>query len=188
MQKQFIAILFFTVLLMHCTPKSDVKKQQITKTTYLLLANSVDSLANQYLLLKDAFVSEDSTKINTATANLINQSNIDTVTLTKDNTKKSNLLFTYKEFNLIVTVLSNQSSIINKRKIFKDLTKPMQQILRSSNSNTMYIQHCPMAAEYSADENVYWISKDGADNIKNPFFPKTMLRCGNVTDTLSVVK
>ena len=45
--------------------------------------------------------------------------------------------------------------------------------------NEIYIQHCPMA---NNDKGADWISLE--KEILNPFFGKTMLKCGFITDTI----
>lgn len=43
----------------------------------------------------------------------------------------------------------------------------------------IYRQHCPMAFN---DKGAYWLSEE--EEIKNPYFGKKMLECGDVTDSL----
>ena len=43
----------------------------------------------------------------------------------------------------------------------------------------IYRQYCPMAFN---DKGAYWLSDE--TDIKNPYFGKKMLECGEVTDTL----
>jgi Cu(I)/Ag(I) efflux system membrane fusion protein len=45
--------------------------------------------------------------------------------------------------------------------------------------DTVYHQYCPMAFD---DKGAYWLSSQSA--IRNPYFGKEMLTCGNTKDTL----
>lgn len=48
--------------------------------------------------------------------------------------------------------------------------------LRNAN---IYLQHCPMALE---EKGAHWLSNE--TEIKNPYFPKTMIDCGDLEDSL----
>jgi hypothetical protein len=49
-----------------------------------------------------------------------------------------------------------------------------------ANSETLYLQHCPMANQ---DKGGYWISQ--TSEVKNPYFGNKMLKCGETMETLA---
>ena len=57
--------------------------------------------------------------------------------------------------------------MINLARDFKPMDSPL------------YIQHCPMADQ---EKGADWLSRE--KEIRNPYFGKSMLTCGEVTDTL----
>ncbi len=182
MKIHFLAILFIFVACNNKAPKTNAsnslpKESPVTK---------LDSLLLNYIVMKDGFIKEDTSVLQKTIANFI---------VSIENAKAENITDTFKKniiskalqnLNPIVNKLNNAKSIEEKRKAFKDITKPLQQILAIQSYTTIYVQHCPMANEYSDDAKVYWISDN--EKIYNPFYPKTMGRCGIVTDTIKKTK
>lgn len=68
-----------------------------------------------------------------------------------------------------------------RNKSFYDLSQLFIRIISQYGSfeNTVYVQHCPMA---NNDKGADWLSLE--TNVLNPYYGSSMLRCGNVTDTI----
>lgn len=83
--------------------------------------------------------------------------------------------------NNSVYSLTNSKDITSIRKHFVSLSEQMV-ILATTfkpTQKTLYIQHCPMANE---DKGADWISME--QEIKNPYFGASMLKCGEVKTTI----
>lgn len=73
------------------------------------------------------------------------------------------------------------STTEKKRIAFEHVSNSMFGLLRAAelkNAN-IYRQYCPMAFN---DKGAYWLSRE--TEIRNPYFGKKMLECGEVTDSL----
>jgi hypothetical protein len=185
LQKFFMQKLFFYILIlfaMSCNGKPNEKETE--KQQHPVPGNNaVDKIIISYLELKDAFISTDSAKINQAGLNLLQAAHLDTAKLGDlVVTDKNALLENARKLESVTGLLTAAASLPEKLGVFKDLTEWMKKIAVLSKTQTLYVQNCPMAGAYSKDENVFWLSAE--EKIKNPFFPKNMLTCGLVVDTL----
>lgn len=73
--------------------------------------------------------------------------------------------------------ISETKDVKKQRERFNDLSNNFFAMLKGLNANeqTVYQQYCPMAKGY-------WLSDNAA--VKNPYYGKSMLTCGKVTETL----
>lgn len=73
--------------------------------------------------------------------------------------------------------LAAGSNIKEQRKSFEGISYAMIKVIKSTkfNTNTVYIQHCPMA-------KASWLNEK--ENIENPYYGKMMFDCGEVSETL----
>lgn len=72
-------------------------------------------------------------------------------------------------------------NIAAQRKAFDGISAPMIKTLKvmKFNSETAYIEHCPMA-------KASWLNEK--ETIENPYYGKMMFDCGSVTETLGANK
>ena len=72
-------------------------------------------------------------------------------------------------------------AIEEKRKQFSEVSDAVYKIatLAGLRNAGVYRQYCPMAFN---DKGAYWLSAES--DIKNPYFGKKMMECGEVTDSL----
>ena len=72
-------------------------------------------------------------------------------------------------------------AIEEKRKQFSEVSDAVYKIATLANLRNagVYRQYCPMAFN---DKGAYWLSAES--DIKNPYFGKKMMECGEVTDSL----
>lgn len=138
---------------------------------------------NDYYALKDALVA-------TKAADVKNTSE----TLRKSTEEFRSFLETNKAdaLNLISyvdTVLSGSKEIASetdetteKQRIrFENVSDAMYGIVKDAGLRNarVYRQYCPMAFN---DKGAYWLSSE--EKIRNPYFGKKMLSCGEVTETI----
>jgi membrane fusion protein, copper/silver efflux system len=168
---KLVQLLILMLLLIGCKKKATVP------------GNPLDDVISNYLELKDGFIKLDTHQINNSVNKLIQPFEFPT---TIQVGSKENVLTAMEEIQEVCKLIKNEATVEGKLNVFKDLTKPMELYLKNYNKAPYYVQHCPMAEKYSEDSSVYWISNE--EKVLNPFFPKTMLQCGEVTDTIQKVK
>ena len=80
-----------------------------------------------------------------------------------------------------VNEMLKSKDLASTRKHFVVLSEQMVMIAKTfkPTKNTLYIQHCPMANE---DNGADWLSSE--QEIKNPYFGASMLKCGEVKSTV----
>ena len=79
--------------------------------------------------------------------------------------------------------IANAKDIEAARAGFKPLSETLIATVKqfgSSGKRTLYVLHCPMAFN---NTGANWVQVD--KTTKNPYFGKTMLSCGKITETLS---
>ena len=82
----------------------------------------------------------------------------------------------------LLTASFNDPSCEKQRIVFGTISSAMYGLLKKTEIRNAKIYHemCPMAFN---DKGATWLSSES--DIKNPYFGKKMLECGEVTDTLN---
>ncbi|MCW3110264.1 MAG: hypothetical protein JWQ09_4770, partial [Segetibacter sp.] len=77
--------------------------------------------------------------------------------------------------------LAQEKDIEAKRKSFQMISDAMYDLVRTIrfDKEVVYHQFCPMAFN---DAGAYWLS--ATSDVKNPYFGKKMLTCGEVKDSI----
>lgn len=76
------------------------------------------------------------------------------------------------------------TSISEQRSIFSALTEDMYALAKAHpNEQTVYKQYCPMALDAMGAS---WLSL--SEEIENPYFGASMLKCGSVKEKIKVVR
>lgn len=77
-------------------------------------------------------------------------------------------------------VIAEHEDINQKRTAFRELSTAVGDLLEGKMaSGDVYVQYCPMA--FNGD-GAYWLS--ASQEIRNPYLPESMLKCGSVKDSL----
>ncbi len=139
-----------------------------------------------YYHLKDALVLTNDTLATTYAERLSAQA--DSVQLDGLKADKSIVEMSQGYLQSIATeagTFAKAKTIDDKRKLFKTISEQMYDLVRTVQYDraVVYHQYCPMAFN---DAGAYWLSKE--DNIKNPYFGKKMLTCGEVKDSIDYTK
>ena len=80
-----------------------------------------------------------------------------------------------------ILAMADTDDLEKQRELFSDLTEKVDPMFRESISEgTIYKQFCPMAFE---GKGGYWLSD--RDEIRNPYYGEKMLKCGEVTETIT---
>jgi Cu(I)/Ag(I) efflux system membrane fusion protein len=140
----------------------------------------INNLLDQYLNLKNYLVQDDSKMAIQAAGNFQKAlSGVDMKHLSGDNH--------LKWMDLSGGISASLASIINsdgleqERKAFQTLSKDLYAAIKTFGmmNKTVYYQYCPM---YDNNKGGYWLSE--TEEIRNPYFGREMLSCGETRETL----
>jgi Protein of unknown function (DUF3347) len=191
-----IASLF---LLVSCNNTNTSK--QAEATTIAKIAMPVESILDEpcntklnkmladYYLLKDGFVATDAAKVDSAAAKFIISTDSFAAAFTNMKFKDDTLNYIAKWKVYLDTIKIESNKLITlkdvscelKRVPFSKLSDQLFSFLKLTKIKNagIYQQHCPMAFE---DKGANWLSNES--DIKNPYFGKKMLECGDLVDSL----
>jgi Cu(I)/Ag(I) efflux system membrane fusion protein len=142
--------------------------------------NQLKEVLNEYIVLKDAFVKEESN-------NIISQSEKIEALLSKVDmklleNKKAQIFWMSLEKQLRVRVSSilKTTAIKEQRNHFKQVSAFLIKALQVFGINEkVFIAFCPMA---DGDKGAYWLSRE--EKVINPYFGNKMLICGEVKQVI----
>lgn len=172
--KKLLVIAF--ICLSSITQAQLTSKQEVTPELVEKREAQKKEITNNYLALKNNFITSDSLAV-VKNAAVLEQS------LKKFRFKKLNLeqmneaMKKRKELIDLAAEVSSTKNINKQRKTFELLSVKFWELAPKfkAENTTLYLQICPMtSAEWLSD------SKE----IKNPYYPKNMLTCGEVKASL----
>jgi len=188
--KNTALILSIIILSIACKNKDEKTETTETETktnvaySYSeVFSQSVNNTLNAYYNLKDAFVASDTAGVNAAgkeLKTLLDSLKLDEVQM-NDSLGFSSIYGRPGDVAAEVTGMLGESDIEKKRESFEMISNAFYDILRviKPAGTTIYYQYCPMAFD---SKGAYWLSN--ADSIRNPYFGKKMLTCGETKETL----
>jgi hypothetical protein len=189
--KNRVFLFSFVLFLIACKNKEETqeggaenKTTAAAGSTYSKEFNDgVVNVLNAYYNLKDAFVASDTMKINTAgTAlkGLLDGLKLDELKQ-KDSVAFESISGRPGDVASEITGMLGERDLEKKRESFEMISNAFYDMVRSIRPQgvAVYYQYCPMAFN---DKGAYWLSN--ADSIRNPYFGKKMLTCGEVKETL----
>jgi Cu(I)/Ag(I) efflux system membrane fusion protein len=145
--------------------------------------SSITGVLNAYYRLKDAFVASDTVKVNEAGAAL--KQLIDGIQLDelkqKDSAAYESISGRPGDVTAEIAGMLGEKELEKKRESFEMISNAFYDLIRTIRPDgvTAYYQYCPMAFN---DKGAYWLSN--ADSIRNPYFGKKMLTCGEVKEEM----
>lgn len=154
--------------------------------------NSINTVVDNYLSLKDAFVEADTAMVKVkANAFMAALNNVDTIELKKDTALVfETVTATLGDIKSNAESLLKQTDITEMRRDFSSMTDVMYPtffIAIKYEGQKLYLDNCPMAFNDSIPAN--WISNSA--EIVNPYLGKKhpvyhagMLGCGEVKDSI----
>lgn len=160
-------------------PLTQSKNSAIFNTTF-------SNFLNAYFHLKDALVLTNDTMA-IATAKLLKAS-ADSIKMDELTADKSIVEMANGYVGSIAaeaTALQGEKNIEGKRKSFQVISDNIYDLVRTVrfDKQVLYHQFCPMAFK---DQGAYWLSPNS--DVKNPYFGKKMLTCGEVKDSIDFTK
>ena len=140
----------------------------------------LETLDNQYVKVKDAFVATDATLASSEAKALIPLIAKVDMSLVKGDAH----MYWMKQMKIIkekATQITELTDVEKQRESFDLLSMA---IINSTkvfgvDSQTFYVLYCPMAID---DDGSFWLSAE--NKVLNPYFGEQMLTCGEVKDTL----
>jgi hypothetical protein len=185
--KRFLAIT--TIVALASCGGSDKPAETVTKDQPLSQSknssafnSAFENLLTNYYHLKDAMVlSNDSMAV--TSARLLNAS-ADSLKLNELKADSSIIQVAegyVQSISAEAKALVGEPALEEKRKSFQMISDNMYDLVRTVRYDRQKVYHefCPMAFN---DAGAYWLSS--TSDIKNPYFGKKMLSCGEVKDSL----
>lgn len=188
-----LAICFY--ILSSCNNTNENKKAEVTgATAKVATAAPQSTLSNtgtgklmdvltDYYMLKDAMVATDAAKADEAGKKLIVSIDSMQTSLATDSTNRVALqtyIDTIRQQDKEMLALKDETCE-KKRIYFGKISDQVYSIIKyvKLENAGIYHQFCPMAFN---DKGGYWLSAEA--EIKNPYFGKKMLECGETVDSL----
>ncbi len=182
--------LFMLSFLVACNSSNDqIAEKESKKDEPLIQSKNSDlfnsrfnSFLDAYFHLKDALVLTNDTMAVTS-AQLLKM-NADSLKFNELQADKSivEMAKGYQEsISAEAEALKGEKDIEGKRKSFQVISDNLYDLIRTVryDKQIIYHQFCPMAFN---DQGAYWLSPNS--DIKNPYFGKKMLTCGEVKDSI----
>ncbi|MBY0479180.1 MAG: DUF3347 domain-containing protein [Chitinophagaceae bacterium] len=188
--KKTLLILSIISLAISCKNKEEEKETAVTEPkvntgyTYSDSFNlNINNTLNAYYSLKDAFVASDTVQVNAAGAELktlLENLKLDEVQK-NDTLGFSSINGRAGDVAAEISGMMGEKDIEKKRESFEMISNAFYDMVRviKPTGATIYFQYCPMAFD---NKGAYWLSN--ADSIRNPYYGKKMLTCGEVKETL----
>lgn len=143
-------------------------------------SGTIDAVVSGYLSLKNALTNDNANEAASA-AKGINESlaKVDESALNADQKKVyADIKDDIKEH--AQHIADNSSKIDHQREHFDLLSRDMIDLVKATGSSqTLYSDFCPM---YNNKKGAYWLSE--TKEIKNPYYGKEMLKCGEVKEEI----
>ena len=138
--------------------------------------NQLKTVFNDYILIKDALVKDDSKKVSAHAKGLLRKLGHVDIKLLSDDKAHTEWISLEKGIKTSVTSISNGSDIETQRNHFKHLSFHLIKSVQLFGINEkVFVEFCPMADN---NKGAYWMSRE--EKVINPYFGDVMLTCGEV--------
>ncbi len=140
----------------------------------------LNSVYDQYIILKNAFVQSDETK-----AKQVANEVLQALSKTNMNLLKGDAMTTWMgllpDLDSQLGQIASSDDLEVQRKAFSVFNDSFYKAIKTFGlmGKTVYYQFCPM---FNNEKGAYWISETKA--IRNPYFGESMLTCGETKETL----
>ena len=164
----------------HGAEKENIDVAIQTKTLNADAKKAVEVILLSYFKLKDFLVKDDF--INFKHEIVIFDNSIQNTNMSLFNGESHLLWMKYSNsLKNIIKSMREAKDIVEYRNHFVELSKTIIEVSKSFKpiKDTLYVQNCPMA---NHDMGADWLSK--SNEILNPYFGKSMLKCGEVIKTI----
>lgn len=144
--------------------------------------DSLRSVMQTYYQLTDLLTTDDRTAVNPLAVAL--KWKIDSLPLQllqMDSTRLEDIKSITSSISAELDGMQGETGFEGKRASYQMVSDMLYDLIKNTGlkGDTVFHQYCPMAFD---DKGAYWLSSQSA--IRNPYFGKEMLTCGNTKDTL----
>jgi len=145
-----------------------------------IFQNQLNDVFQNYLLVKDALVNDNSSLVQKSATVLSKSLNDVDMKLLTDSNAHNLWMSSLKVLEATSKEISISNDIKIQREHFISMSNSMSQSIEAFGTNqTIYKQFCPMA---NSDKGAIWLSTE--TEIMNPYFGEMMLKCGNIKLTI----
>lgn len=157
-------------------PTSGMVKKQATPVA---TENPLTQVYTAYFSLKDALVATDGKAAATEAGTLLTA--IDNVKMESLSAAQHTVWMKYQlKLHKDAAAIKGTSDTDKQRESFVTLSNNMYEVMKAVKPGApVYLEHCPM---YNDGKGANWLSKE--KGIKNPYYGKQMMTCGNVKETI----
>jgi copper chaperone CopZ len=145
------------------------------------LKSQLGEVLNAYYAVKNALVGDDGKTASAKAKELLTA--LGKVSMANFNTEQHGVYMPLAEkIKFDAEHIEETKDVSHQRDHFDTLSDNVFKVVKAFKVNTepAYQQFCPMARD---GKGAYWISKE--KGVKNPYYGKSMLTCGKVTETLN---
>lgn len=189
---KYLVSVSFAIILIACGEQKKVDENQADPVIASNNSNHSDTFntafsvsLSAYYALKDAFIEENISKVDTAAYQFSKKLSVIPLNEIIQDSIKSEARILTESIQAELIGLKGETLLEEKRKAFQLLTEQMTALIKKVqfDREVIYYQYCPMAMD---DNGAAWLS--ASSDIKNPYLPTSMLECGEVKDTLNIVR
>ena len=142
--------------------------------------SQLQSVVNQYFVLKDELVASRQDEALEAAAALLSSLESVDMSLLADEPHMY-WMARLKEIEEHAEAIANTDNIDEQRKFFKTLSEGLIRSAKAfGTAEKLYVQYCPMAND---DQGANWLSQ--SEEVRNPYYGNMMLTCGNVEEIIN---
>src|SRR5690554_5212976 len=155
---------------------AEIERQEVP----LKFQNQLKAVFDNYMVIEKALVNDNAETPKTAASALLKSiKNVD-MTLVKEEPAHSRWMLLDKELQESALAISKTSDIKEQRDHFIHLSAHLINAVKTFGINQkVYVDYCPMV---NNDVGAFWLSTE--EEILNPYFGASMLRCGEITDEI----
>jgi Cu(I)/Ag(I) efflux system membrane fusion protein len=159
---------------------TDHTKMEKRITVSAAFKNQFKKVFEEYISLKDAFTNDDNTAAQKLAKGLVNSMAEVDMKLLTDQEAHNHWMLISKDINASATSISKTSKIEDQRNHFNHLSAHLIKGVKLFGiDQKVYEDFCPMA---DGNKGAVWMSL--SKEIKNPYFGKAMLNCGEIKSTI----
>ncbi|MBJ7882611.1 efflux RND transporter periplasmic adaptor subunit [Gelidibacter salicanalis] len=159
------------------TNHSEMKERIVVSSKF---QNQLKQVFDDYILLKDALVSDDTKNAQQAGKQISQALKKVDMKLLSDEKAHNHWMTIQKELKTSANAIGNSSDIATQREHFKHLSAHLISSVQLFGVNQkVYVEFCPMV---NNNKGANWLSLE--TEIRNPYYGAAMLTCGEVTATL----
>lgn len=144
-----------------------------------IFQSQLTQLTEEYFKVKNSLVSDNALATQKAAETL--QSNLSKVDMSLvEGPGHDKWMAIRSEIQKAAGLITKESEIANQRRHFSPLSQAFLNLTETFGltKDKVYKEYCPMAFD---NKGAYWLSE--SEEIRNPYFGKSMLACGEVTKT-----